>query len=526
MIIPSVPNLQELVVRSDNSTAGASNSSSSDSSSCNDINNCRTLLQIIWSCVSVLIACTWASVHPNVPAPDEGSKKVFRRKIGLMIMALIAPEMLVLWAARQWFAAKKLSKGYKGWTRTHSFFALMGGVALYEREKFISVLRFIPPDSGQRQIFLESIRSSGKIQSSHASSTNYAVKVKNHTNTRFDDRSFAAHAKSISRMKAHEIKDRSHSDWFGKLVAVGQTSWFIVQLLARWIEGLPVTALEVMTLAFAAMNILIYFFWWDKPQEIGYHIHVQRIASRTRANRERIVERADSDDDDPPDIPVLPNSGPWIFLAWNWLRETFKNSIRSLGRKIHGWWSNYFGRNFTGNTLVDAVLNIALVIYYIIWGPFNALMNSFIIREEDELLLEFPSERVRSFERIPGLEPTNAMDKCVAYGAAVMFGAIHCAGWASQFPDTIEEWLWRYSSLVVTGIPIYLAFVNVVHYMVDAKSRSRWWFTLLRWIYLFAVPTYIIARLALIIQAFLTLRNLSPDTFKAVQWTTFIPHIY
>ncbi|KIK51379.1 hypothetical protein GYMLUDRAFT_181434, partial [Collybiopsis luxurians FD-317 M1] len=112
------------------------------SSSCNDLNNCRTLLQIIWSCVSVLIACTWVSVHPNVPGPGESSWKVVRRKVRLMIIALIAPELFVLWAARQWFAARKLAKRYRdqGWTMSHAFFALMGGFALYEGKKFVSVL--------------------------------------------------------------------------------------------------------------------------------------------------------------------------------------------------------------------------------------------------------------------------------------------------------------------------------------------------------------------------------------------------
>ncbi|KIK53938.1 hypothetical protein GYMLUDRAFT_178257, partial [Collybiopsis luxurians FD-317 M1] len=58
---------------------------------------------------------------------------------------------------------------------------------------------------------------------------------------------------------------RSHSDGFSKLIAVMQTAWFMVQLFARWAKGLPVMELKVMTLAFAAMNVLIYLFWWDKP---------------------------------------------------------------------------------------------------------------------------------------------------------------------------------------------------------------------------------------------------------------------
>ncbi|KIK61497.1 hypothetical protein GYMLUDRAFT_166566 [Collybiopsis luxurians FD-317 M1] len=77
--------------------------------SCDNLYHCRSLSQLVWSCVSVLIACTWVSVHPNVPAADSGSLKNLGEKIGLMIVTLIAPEVVVLWAARQWFAARNLA---------------------------------------------------------------------------------------------------------------------------------------------------------------------------------------------------------------------------------------------------------------------------------------------------------------------------------------------------------------------------------------------------------------------------------
>ena len=76
-------------------------------------------------------------------------------------------------------------------------------------------------------------------------------------------------------MPEREIKDRSHSDGFAKLIAVGQTTWFMVQLLARLTQHLPITELEIMTVAFAAMNILIYFFWWDKPMGVKCHVRLQ-----------------------------------------------------------------------------------------------------------------------------------------------------------------------------------------------------------------------------------------------------------
>lgn len=45
------------------------------SGSCQDIDDCRTISAIVWSCVATLVACTWASVHPNVPDPESGLRQ-------------------------------------------------------------------------------------------------------------------------------------------------------------------------------------------------------------------------------------------------------------------------------------------------------------------------------------------------------------------------------------------------------------------------------------------------------------------
>jgi hypothetical protein len=39
-----------------------------------------------------------------------------------------------------------------------------------------------------------------------------------------------------------------------------QTLWFAVQTIVRLIQKLPLTAIEVTTLAFVALNVLTYFF--------------------------------------------------------------------------------------------------------------------------------------------------------------------------------------------------------------------------------------------------------------------------
>ena len=73
-----------------------------------------------------------------------------------------------------------------------------------------------------------------------------------------------------------EIKDRGKSDWLAKSLVILQTSWFVMQCIARGIKHLPVTHLEIVTLAYAAMNFVIYVFWWNKPLNVNRPVRVFR----------------------------------------------------------------------------------------------------------------------------------------------------------------------------------------------------------------------------------------------------------
>jgi hypothetical protein len=91
-------------------------------SSCTDISNCRTLLSIIWSCITTVFLCTWVAVHPNVPEPVDirnmsfWHKRVhktlcfFKTKVVLFIFALLVPEYILAWAIRQHLMARKIVK--------------------------------------------------------------------------------------------------------------------------------------------------------------------------------------------------------------------------------------------------------------------------------------------------------------------------------------------------------------------------------------------------------------------------------
>ena len=86
-----------------------------------------------------------------------------------------------------------------------------------------------------------------------------------------------------------EIEDKGKSDWLAKSLVLLQTSWFVMQCIARAIEHLPITHLEIVTLAYAAMNFVIYIFWWNKPLNVNRPVRVFQKSgpSATQLSRNR-----------------------------------------------------------------------------------------------------------------------------------------------------------------------------------------------------------------------------------------------
>jgi hypothetical protein len=71
-----------------------------------------------------------------------------------------------------------------------------------------------------------------------------------------------------------EIEDRSKADGFSKMIAFGQTLWFVAQCLARGAQHLDLTLVELLTLSLAVLNGLMYFLWWHKSLDVRCPVRV------------------------------------------------------------------------------------------------------------------------------------------------------------------------------------------------------------------------------------------------------------
>ena len=109
----------------------------------------------------------------------------------------------------------------------------------------------------------------------------------------------------------------------------------------------------------------------------------------------------------------------------------------------------------------------------------------------------------------------------------VVFGGIHCAGWSFNFPSSDEAMLWRVCSVILTGIVFLLPmFVSLINFLVEnlhsPDERSGFFLVVFCTIVLLA---YVVSRLLLLVEAFISLRHLTPGMLALVKWTSFIPHI-
>ncbi|KAJ7130531.1 hypothetical protein C8R44DRAFT_906130, partial [Mycena epipterygia] len=178
----------------------------------------RKLFDIIWGCLTTIFACTWVSVHPNVPPPKQGQLALFWRRLKMMLIAVIAPELMVGFAVRQFRAARFFSKGMSfkkqgvSITLTHGFFICMGGFVSRKGQPIVTIKQL----TEQKE-----------------------------------------YISAIHDVKAEDINDKSKGDALSKGVALLQGLWFVTQCIARVSQRLPVTQLEVATLAFAVVNIFI-----------------------------------------------------------------------------------------------------------------------------------------------------------------------------------------------------------------------------------------------------------------------------
>lgn len=194
--------------------------------------NGRGTFDIIWSCLVTIFLCTWTSLHLNVPALHEHYWQRCARKFKWMVQAIMAPELVVGFAAGQKVEARRSvelwkSSGFPQWTIRHGFYANMGGFILQSKD-----FKSYPVNAKQ---------------------LHYLV-TRDYT--------------PYPSITAKEVWDKSKQDGFQKTLTLLQTGWFVIQCLGRAIQHLPMTSMELTTFSFVFCTFAAYYQWSDKPLDV------------------------------------------------------------------------------------------------------------------------------------------------------------------------------------------------------------------------------------------------------------------
>jgi hypothetical protein len=241
----------------------------------------RSTLDILWSCLFTILACTWTIQHPNIPEQRNGRNPGFwgdllwRWKsiwstLQMMLVAIIAPEYTFGKAVGDFASArssrKKMEDFARGdgvkWTLAHSFYADMGG------------FRVIPaghPDTAEDHSSKASAREIVLVSSDL------------HWLRRKGD------IAALPDISESEIQDKSKGDGLVKTIALFQVLWMALQVIIRRSKGLAISQLELAVTAYSVCAVITYLFLLQKPKNIGIssrplECNASGIASRRNAS--------------------------------------------------------------------------------------------------------------------------------------------------------------------------------------------------------------------------------------------------
>ncbi|KAG2048168.1 hypothetical protein BDR06DRAFT_943337 [Suillus hirtellus] len=439
----------------------------------------RTIWTIVSSSVLTLFACIYSAIHPNIPSPQDSSNDILLRRLGMMIMALIAPELIVTWAMRQWFSARLVTREFKesgypkvrpDWKPEENEFAPEN-----DFHRFLAVLV-----KGTLSVLVFPWRFPGVLVRLVKRSVKAYFSKKSEVYTWTQTHSFFVlmggfmlyldgepyltlrphdililmreRCIDFPILTANQIYDKSKGNAISKGLVMLQVAWFIMQLITRAIYRLETTQLEVGTLAFAVLNFLTYAVWWDKPLNV--------------------------------ECP----------------HPVYLKSTKSIPKDI----SDLHDRDGPAPMVIFSAL-----------GPFKELMGDSGIPTSRKL-------RVPTFDGSIKLKPLDMMIiQLAALSMATVFGGIHCLAWFFTFVTHQEQLLWRICALAITGTPWLLFFA-----IFTFDSAHKMVLTFITFpILLVSIPLYIVARAIILVLMFTTLRHLPADAYQAVSWISLVPHL-
>ncbi|KAA1473473.1 hypothetical protein DENSPDRAFT_839949 [Dentipellis sp. KUC8613] len=398
----------------------------------------RGTLDILWACVSTIIICTWTSIHPDVHTPKSlrhADQEVLLSKAMLALVMLITPEVILAIAVSEFLEVHNVVRDVNAafpacaWTLTDGYFAVMNGY-VYDGQ-VVDATRVL------------ALMRSGAIDPVPSD--------------------------------VQALWDRSKADALAKFIACVQVVWLMVQCLARTVEGLPMSTLELGTVGYAFITVAAYGFQWHKPKDIRTYTVLQPKAGAAASAGA---------------IPSVRSAVELTPLTTTNNAEDHAGSTSGSHECIIRAEEDH--ANDRNNELVDLERQRSTI--------------------PNDSNTPIPAPNI-SWAAALSIEYERTIVYLVFAVASPVYGIWHCLAWNFAFPSRAEMWLWRIDSVVC----VTAGTVSLVLIWYYNRNLTAWLMLLL-----FA---HIATRLIILVEMFIGLRSLPAGVFQTVRWTTLIPHI-
>lgn len=370
-------------------------------------------------------------LHLNVPAPTDSFWTIFWRKARWLLLSVLAPEVPMLIACGQWSSAHRSvhqmrSMGFDQiqWSLTHAFFADSGGIVLQLQD--------------------------GELTPLSAKQLAWLVE-KGYT--------------SLPDIKEKDISDKSKADMCTKILAFCQTIWFLITLVCRAVEKLPVTPLELASAALALTSLTTLWFWFRKPMDVEQPYIIKMSGPSSSVKESKIVTSTESSIN----LAILDQVEPRAYISRKWSRRLLSLICRMGLQK----------------QCMDRIPN-----------------------DRDPQLLGFRQHATLGV-------------------VTAAFASIHFVDWHFPFATDAEAIIWRTNCCIMWGLlagygtaeVIICCMENYQNLGMDTANGYKLRWPVCLW---FLVPafTYFCARVVLIVGVFVNLRSLPEEAFVQVQWSS------
>ena len=276
---------------------------------------------------------------------------------------------------------------------------------------------------------------------------------------------------------AEDIEDKSKGDWLSKGVALLQTIWFVAQCIARHVQHLSITQLEIVTLAYCTINITIYLCWYSKPLNVERPIRVD--ITLLGKLPEGFAELGN------PQPPIVQKIASLVSII-KWRR---KSKLRA--------------RPLVGGSPMSAV---------------DVVRNDFKdLRPTHRPSDTFSGNEAEFLYKGPGVP------FLIFSYVGIAFGSLHFIAWSGTFPSHTQHMLWHLCCVVFVTIPSVASGIGIRLSRPGAIVRLR---KLLMIFEGMLALLYLFARVTTIVISLMALRYLEASATQSVQWPAWIPHFF